>query len=122
MTDQEIQDSLKGTEMEETTSWTSIDLYYKGFHVKKSVPENHSFQDIKKVIDKAIDEGFEPSWNKDTSTKQLDPDPKWVQQETAEICPAHQETMKKSKKGKWYHLNEDESQMCMGTGYFALNK
>ena len=57
-------------DMDDKTNWTSIDLYYKGFHVKKSVPENVDFETVKKSIDKAIELGFEPSWNQETNKKQ----------------------------------------------------
>ena len=53
----------------EQTPWTSIDLYYKGFHVKKSLPMNVKFSKIIKTIEVAIDKGFEPSWNDETNKK-----------------------------------------------------
>ncbi|HZX14957.1 MAG TPA: hypothetical protein VFF49_11235 [Thermodesulfobacteriota bacterium] len=57
------------------TSWTSIDLYYKGFHIKKSVPSSYKATQIVKIINTYIKRGFEPSWNKDTSEIQLNKDP-----------------------------------------------
>ena len=54
-------------------NWTSIDLYYKGFHIKKSVPKELSPEDLIKGIESYIAAGFEPSWNKDTTERQLDP-------------------------------------------------
>jgi len=52
------------------TNWTSIDLYYKGFHVKKSWPEDKGANALIEFIDTAIEKGFEPSWNKETSKEQ----------------------------------------------------
>lgn len=58
--------------MEDTnTNWTSIDLYYQGFHVKKSIPQNKSLVAIKETIDEAIKAGFDPSWNIATSKEHL---------------------------------------------------
>ena len=56
--------------VKQETNWTSFDLYYQGFHVKKSIPENVDLETIKKTIDRAKDLGFEPSWNQDTNAKQ----------------------------------------------------
>ena len=61
--------------MDENTPWTSIDVYYKGFHVKKSLPDNKSALSIKSTIEDLINEGFEPSWNADTSKTHLTPKP-----------------------------------------------
>lgn|SRR3990167_1912279 len=61
--------------MEEQKPWTSIDLYYKGFHIKKSVPDSYTADKIVKIINKYIKYGFEPSWNKETSDEQLIKDP-----------------------------------------------
>ena len=51
----------------EETNWTSIDLYYKGFHIKKSFPKNMKLDLLVKSIEKAISAGFTPSWNEDTN-------------------------------------------------------
>lgn len=73
----------------EETNWTSFDLYYKGFHVKKSVPDNVKLSAIKKTIDKALDLGFEPSWNADTNKQATSsPQPKDVP-----LCSIHQAPM-----------------------------
>ena len=48
-------------------SWTSVDLYYKGVHVKKSVPSNIKVDLLKQTIDSYLDAGFQPSWNMDTN-------------------------------------------------------
>ena len=48
-------------------SWTSIDLYYKGFHVKKSFPNDYSIQKVIKFIDEAEALKFNPSWNQETN-------------------------------------------------------
>lgn len=53
--------------MDDKTSWTSIDFYYKGFHIKKSVPSSYKANQIIKIIDKYEAKGFEPSWNADTN-------------------------------------------------------
>lgn len=53
--------------MEDITSWTSIDLYYKGFHVKKSLPQNVNRVTLMAEIDDLIKAGFQPSWNPDTN-------------------------------------------------------
>ncbi len=53
------------------TPWTSIDLYYKGFHIKKSLPHSLSPESLKESIDKYSAAGFEPSWNKATSEEHL---------------------------------------------------
>jgi hypothetical protein len=55
------------------TSWTSIDLYYKGVHVKKSIAENIKTDALIKVIDTYLDAGFKPSWNEDTNKVALTP-------------------------------------------------
>ena len=55
---------------EENTSWTSVDLYYDGFHIKKSFPENVKLEALIKSIENAKELGFQPSWNQDTN-KQL---------------------------------------------------
>ena len=51
----------------ETNAWTSVDLYYKGFHVKKSIPANISPAFVIEKIEEYIKLGFEPSWNMDTN-------------------------------------------------------
>ena len=51
----------------ENTPWTSIDLYYKGVHVKKSLPENIKIEDLIKTIDTYLEAGFEASWNAETN-------------------------------------------------------
>ena len=51
----------------EEPSWTSVDLYYKGVHVKKSVPEKMGIEVLKETIDKYLESGFKPSWNEDTN-------------------------------------------------------
>lgn len=78
--DKEIEEALNETKMnvgqeEKNTPWTSLDLYYKGFHIKKSVPSSYKADQIIKIIDTYIEKGFEPSWNKDTSSEQLEKDP-----------------------------------------------
>ncbi len=70
--------------IDENTPWTSIDLYYKGFHTKKSFPGDYSIEKIKEYIEKAITEGFEPSWNSETSSEHLDETGKWPQ--VKEVC------------------------------------
>ena len=48
-------------------SWTSIDLYYKGFHVKKSFPNDYSIEKVIKFIEDAEALKFNPSWNQETN-------------------------------------------------------
>ena len=69
--DYETEKEIEET-MEEQNSWTSITLYYRGVHVKKSVPKNVSLENLKKTIDSYLDAGFLPSWNTDTN-KQANP-------------------------------------------------
>ncbi len=52
---------------EETKNWTSLDLYYKGFHIKKSWGENISRVTLMAEIDGLITAGFKPSWNDETN-------------------------------------------------------
>jgi hypothetical protein len=102
----------------DATSWTSVDAYYKGFHVKKSWPVSMTPEDIKNYIDEMIEAGFKPSWNEETSEKNLDNDPKWVKESDGKHpCPMHGEEMSQAKSGKWYHKQGD--QLCMGTGFFV---
>jgi DNA-directed RNA polymerase subunit M/transcription elongation factor TFIIS len=73
--------------MNDETNWTSIDLYKKGFHIKKSYPKSIKLDKLSELIDKAIEKGFEPSWNSQTSEEHLDPTNKWPQtQERKEGC------------------------------------
>lgn len=106
----------------EQTSWTSIDLYYKGFHIKKSLPKNVKLSKITKLIEKAIDLGYEPSWNAETNKKQ-DPIMKATEgQGGGQRCPTHGDQMKQAKSGKWYHIDGSETNMCMGNNWFPLKK
>lgn len=82
------------------TNWTSIDMYYKGFHVKKSWPKSMKAEKIIKIIDKAIDLNFVPSWNKDTTSEALDPT--WVREEDYGVCAKCGAPNAKSKKGNLY--------------------
>ena len=72
--------------MENETNWTSIDLYFKGFHIKKSFPENVKLESLMESVEKAIKLGFEPSWNKETSSKALDADPEWAKEKSKNVC------------------------------------
>lgn len=82
--------------MEDKTPWTSIDLYYKGFHVKKSLPDNVKLEDLKKTIDTYKEAGFEPSWNEDTNKSQ-DPIMKATRSfgPTKEGCQHPEDTLEK---------------------------
>jgi hypothetical protein len=53
----------------ENNPWTSIDLYYKGVHIKKSMPEEIKPEELKKGIDAYLEAGFKPSWNEDTNNQ-----------------------------------------------------
>lgn len=68
--------------MNEETPWTSLDLYYKGFHIKKSFPSNFSAGALIEKIDELIEKGFKPSWNAETNGKN---EPK----EPTPHCPIH---------------------------------
>ena len=63
------EDFVKSME-EKETAWTSIDLYYKGFHIKKSLPEDITLEGITGIIEEAIRLNFDPSWNSETNAKQ----------------------------------------------------
>lgn len=54
-------------EENKTENWTSVDMYYKGFHIKKSFGENVNRVTIIKEINDLIEAGFQPSWNPDTN-------------------------------------------------------
>ena len=72
--------------------WVSIDIYYRGVHSKISVERTDgegfvSPNKLKTVIDAYLDEGFEPSWNIETSKAHKnggikDEDPDWIKEET----------------------------------------
>lgn len=85
-----------------TENWTSVDMYYKGFHIKKSFGENVNRVTIIKEINDLIDAGFQPSWNPDTNkasvvtpTAQTAPQATQVPQtdDVSAICPIHNVTM-----------------------------
>ena len=63
----DIEETLKEKPMDDKTPWTSIDLYYKGFHVKKSVPEQFGPAKIIETVEAYLKAGFKPSWNEDTN-------------------------------------------------------
>lgn len=48
-------------------NWTSIDIYYKGVHVKKSISKSMKPSELIETIDAYLSAGFEPSWNNDTN-------------------------------------------------------
>jgi hypothetical protein len=57
----------------------NIGSYYKGFYVgwtKRSADREVSdkIKSIKRFVESLVDEGFEPSWNKQTSKAALNPD------------------------------------------------
>lgn len=107
--------------MEETKPWTSIDFYYKGFHVKKSVPQSYTADKIIKIVKKYEKLGFEPSWNTDTNKKvRTDNDPIMKATESFDnqdtrMCPIHHVSMtaKDGKFGKFYSHKEGEG-WCNG--------
>ena len=95
---------------DENTNWTSIDLYYKGFHVKKSLSENVKVEELIKAIEVYIKAGFEPSWNSATSKEHLDA-PKATTEPSKQVvdtntptCPIHHKLMVKriGKFGEFY--------------------
>ena len=70
--DEEMDEAIEEAEevaKTEMTPWTSVDLYFKGFHIKKSIPANISPDSLKKRIEEYILAGFEPSWNTETNLK-----------------------------------------------------
>jgi hypothetical protein len=77
MEDQELKDlkevASELSPVEQKENWTSIDLYYKGFHIKKSISANTSKETLIKMIDEYAEKGFEPSWNSATSKEHLSP-------------------------------------------------
>lgn len=114
MEDKEIAESL-------VNPWTSIDLYYKGFHIKKSFPQSLSRVDIIREITGFIEDGFEPSWNAETNAKQ-DPIMKVTQGMDKHTCPIHKTEMKQSQKGNWYHRSDDNTLFCLGKGWIESDK
>jgi hypothetical protein len=62
----DMKQEAKETEIT-NTPWTSIDMYYRGFHCKKSVPDTFTPVELKAEIDKYADQGFLPSWNQTTN-------------------------------------------------------
>lgn len=112
MTEQEILDALSNTNfikepMEEKTPWTSMDLYYKGVHIKKSIPETIKVEDLKKTIDAYLDAGFKPSWNEDTNktasqTSSSAPNSASKDIMEGQSCEKCGSKMLLSKKGNWY--------------------
>jgi hypothetical protein len=58
--------------------YTHIDAYYKGFHTEFVIPAEKDRIPAGKVviaIENLILKGFEPSWNKETTKSQLNPEP-----------------------------------------------
>lgn len=118
----DIVDSLDETmtmaeNLPEAPQSNSIVGYFKGFSAtftirranNKSIPVDK----IENLINTLIERGWKPSWN--TSTNE-------ASEPQTKACSLHHEPMKKAKSGKWYHLNDDETQMCQGTGWFTLKK
>lgn len=107
----------------ETSNWTTFDSYYKGYHVKRSFPQDMSVEDIMAKVEEMIDAGFSPSWNEDTNkTARTEADPIMKATENHKApnrCPMHGVETFKAKSGKYYHRSEDEEQICMGTGWFT---
>lgn len=103
----------------EHPNYTSIDLYYQGFHIKKSYPKVIKLDKLASLIEKAIEKGFEPSWNAETNAQQ-DPIMKVTEEEN--LCPMHGEPTIKSKRGNWWHKNEATGEICVGKGYFKPKK
>ena len=85
--------------MEDNTPWTSIDLYYKGVHIKKSLPENIKGKDLIKAIESYLDLGFKPSWNEDTNVKAKQ-SPLESTTQSQPMCSIHGVEMK-ARKGKY---------------------
>lgn len=86
--------------MGETQDWTSMDLYYKGVHVKKSISIAIKANALKDIIDIYLDAGFLPSWNAETNGKALQEPkvetpipPTTVPTVAIPICPIHNKEM-----------------------------
>ena len=102
---------------DKNTNWTSIDAYYKGFHVKKTYPKAVGREKLITLIEQLIDAGFEPSWNKETSDGQLDKDP--IMEATKDqgvTCPIHKVVMKRYEKDgqSWHSHMVSEGVWCNG--------
>ena len=54
-------------------NWTSIDLYYKGVHVKKSISKSMKPSELITAIDAYLAVGFLPSWNPETNKASVQP-------------------------------------------------
>src|SRR4030042_428341 len=68
--EKEMDEALEEKESDKKeNAWTSVDLYYKGFHIKKSLPVNISPESLIARIDEYIEQGFKPSWNDETNGK-----------------------------------------------------
>ena len=86
--------------MNDNTPWTSMDLYYKGVHIKKSIPDNLKAEKMIEVIDHYLELGFEPSWNKETNKDQKPgPRPDAMEGKPCKDCGA---PMALSMKGNMY--------------------
>lgn len=103
-------------------SWTSVDAYYKGFHIKKSWGKNVSRVILMADIDDLIKAGFTPSWNQETNKAMATPVPTGVpvvapkpqepvlsgEYDDEATCPVHnaQMTQKDGQYGPfWSHAN-----------------
>lgn len=98
-------------------SWTSVDAYYKGFHIKKSWGKNVSRVILMAEIDDLVKAGFTPSWNQETNKAMstvpvVDSKPKEPvlsgEYDDEATCPVHNALMTQ-KEGKfgpfWSHAN-----------------
>jgi hypothetical protein len=90
---------------------THIDAYFKGFHVGFTIRSQDNTVipviKVRKVVENLIKEGYEPSWNTDTSQKHLTPAPQSasvasqgpkesidpIMNATAPVCGIHGVTM-----------------------------
>lgn len=106
--------------MDDKTPWTSIDLYYKGFHIKKSWPENVSRVVLMSEVDDLIKAGFKPSWNEDTNKVQAPVVAPVVQNsvdtDLSSICPIHNVpmTQKDGKFGPFWSHKKPDGVWCNG--------
>ena len=69
----EIEEVMEELEKTENSAWTSVDLYYKGVHIKKSIPANIKIEVLMETIDKYLEAGFKPSWNDKTNGDHKEP-------------------------------------------------
>lgn len=75
-------------------NWTSVDAYYRGFHIKKSWGKNVSRVVLMAEIDDLLKAGFKPSWNDDTNKASVvNPTPQTPAQKYVDTKPVDDELL-----------------------------